>query len=73
MNLKVGQLYVASDKCHLYTNEYFVLELLDLELERTVEPNEICMILQIKAFSSYYALRILKSDGTVGWIMYLDQ
>jgi hypothetical protein len=68
MNLKIGQLHKILDKVHLYSNQYFVL---DSEIQRTIGPNELCMILQIKAFSSYHALHILKSDGTVGWIMYL--
>lgn len=71
MNLKIGQLYQPLHELCIYPNEFLVYELLAADIQ-TVEPYEICVILDIKSFASYNSLRILKPDGTVGWVLFLE-
>jgi len=71
MNLRIGQLYQPMHQLCIYPNEYLIYESMTADVE-TVEPYEICVVLDIKTFASYNSLRILKPDGTVGWILYLE-
>jgi hypothetical protein len=72
MNLRVGQLYKPKSEVCLYNNEYLVFSSLSSEPVETAKPNDLCVILDIKNFSHNYSLRILKPNGKVGWIMYLE-